>query len=54
MAQVWGSPAPARLAAAARAAAASARARLCLTLVPAAALHNAFTFLSISGLRLQE
>ncbi|XP_045451767.1 diphthine--ammonia ligase [Melitaea cinxia] len=52
--QVWGSPAPARLAAAARAAAASARARLCLTLVPAAALHNAFTFLSISGLRLQE
>ncbi|XP_061376883.1 uncharacterized protein LOC116770905 [Danaus plexippus] len=52
--QVWGSPSPSRMSSACEAAARRSRARVSLTLVPVPALHNAFAFLSISGLRLQE
>ncbi|CAK1582896.1 unnamed protein product [Parnassius mnemosyne] len=52
--QVWSAPGACALVRAARGAAARLRARVALTVVPVAALHNAFTFLSISGLRLDE
>ncbi|CAB3255553.1 unnamed protein product [Arctia plantaginis] len=52
--QVWSAPAGAALAAAARAAGARLRVVPAVTAVPVLALHNAFTFLSISGLRFDE
>ncbi|XP_047533818.1 diphthine--ammonia ligase [Vanessa atalanta] len=52
--QVWGAPSPEALRRAARAAGERVGARVALCAVPVSALHNAFTFLSISGLRLQE
>ncbi|XP_069359806.1 uncharacterized protein [Maniola hyperantus] len=52
--QVWGSPSPQSMAAAAATVGSRLNARVALSAVPVVALHNAFTFLSISGLRLQE
>ncbi|KPI92630.1 ATP-binding domain-containing protein 4 [Papilio xuthus] len=52
--QVWSAPSLERVVEGARCAAARTGARLALTAAPVAALHNAFTFLSISGLRLDE
>lgn len=52
--QVWSAPAGALVRAGARRAADVAGARVALTLVPVLALHNAFTFLSIGGLRIDE
>ncbi|XP_052750359.1 uncharacterized protein LOC113514122 [Galleria mellonella] len=52
--QAWSAPPAALLAAAAAAARRRLRVRAAATLVPVAALHNAFTFLSIGGLRLDE
>lgn len=48
--QVWSAPPPARILQAAR----GVGARAAATAVPVLALHNAFTFLSISGLRFDE
>ncbi|XP_045536782.1 diphthine--ammonia ligase [Papilio machaon] len=52
--QVWSAPSLETVVEGARCAATRAGARLALTAAPVAALHNAFTFLSISGLRLDE
>ncbi|XP_049874929.1 uncharacterized protein LOC126373018 [Pectinophora gossypiella] len=52
--QVWSAPPPAALQRAAAGVRAALAARACVTCVPVLALHNAFTFLSISGLRLDE
>ncbi|KPJ06584.1 Meiotically up-regulated gene 71 protein [Papilio machaon] len=51
---VWSAPSLETVVEGARCAATRAGARLALTAAPVAALHNAFTFLSISGLRLDE
>ncbi|CAH1636971.1 unnamed protein product [Spodoptera littoralis] len=52
--QVWSAPGPAVLSRAVRAVRGRSRQRAAVTAVPVLALHNAFTFLSISGLRLDE
>ncbi|XP_068627850.1 uncharacterized protein [Battus philenor] len=52
--QVWSAPAMSLLVHATREVAGRLGARVALTAAPVAALHNAFTFLSISGLRLDE
>ncbi|KAM3962015.1 uncharacterized protein ACR2FA_003909 [Aphomia sociella] len=52
--QVWAAPGSASLCAAAASVRARVRVRAAATAVPVVALHNAFTFLSISGLRLDE
>ncbi|XP_072935563.1 uncharacterized protein [Epargyreus clarus] len=52
--QAWSAPSPARLWAACGAAAARRAAAAAVSAVPVLALHNAFTFLSIGGLRFDE
>ncbi|XP_063364886.1 uncharacterized protein LOC134653450 [Cydia amplana] len=52
--QVWSAPPPARILAAVSGVKARGAALAAATAVPVLALHNAFTFLSISGLRFDE
>ncbi|KAJ0176196.1 hypothetical protein K1T71_008370 [Dendrolimus kikuchii] len=52
--QVWSAPSVSSIVEGVRLAGARAKARVALTVVPVLALHNAFTFLSISGLRIDE
>ncbi|KAL0878590.1 hypothetical protein ABMA27_003673 [Loxostege sticticalis] len=52
--QVWSAPPLERLIAASAAVRQRCSVNACLTCVPVLALHNAFTFLSVSGLRLCE